>query len=45
MLYAVLCYNSEDYVFSWSKHEEEAVMAKLIAAQEMVRAGSRPVAC
>ena len=40
MLYAVLCYNSEDEVFSWSKQEEEAVMSRLIAAQEkMARAG------
>ena len=40
MLYAVLCYNSEDSVFSWSKQEEEAVMGRLIAAQEkMARAG------
>jgi hypothetical protein len=40
MLYAVLCYNSEDTVFSWSRQEEEAVMVKLRAAQEkMARAG------
>ncbi len=40
MLYAVLCYNSEETVFSWSKQEEEAVMGKLIAAQDkMARAG------
>ena len=40
MLYAVLCYNSEDTVFSWSKQEEEAVMARLRAAQEeMAKAG------
>src|SRR5919197_1118463 len=40
MLYAVLCYNSEDSVFSWSKQEEAAVMTKLIAAQEkMAKAG------
>ena len=40
MLYAVLCYNSEDSVFSWSKQEEEAVMGRLIAAQEkMAKAG------
>ncbi|HET6621375.1 MAG TPA: YciI family protein [Dongiaceae bacterium] len=40
MLYAVLCYNSEDTVFSWSKQEEETVMTRLIAAQEkMARAG------
>jgi hypothetical protein len=29
MLYALLCYNSEDMVFSWSKEEDDAVMAKL----------------
>jgi hypothetical protein len=40
MLYAVLCYNSEESVFSWSKEEEEVVMTRLIAAQEkMARAG------
>jgi hypothetical protein len=40
MLYAVLCYNSEETVFSWSKQEEEAVMARLVAVQEkMAKAG------
>jgi hypothetical protein len=40
MLYAVLCYNSEETVFSWSKEEEEAVMTRLIAAQQkMAKAG------
>ncbi|HEY2658925.1 MAG TPA: YciI family protein [Caulobacteraceae bacterium] len=29
MLYAILCYNNEDAVFSWSKEEEDAVMARL----------------
>jgi hypothetical protein len=29
MLYAFLCYNNEDAVFSWSQAEDEAVMAKL----------------
>ena len=29
MLYALLCYNSEEMVFSWSKAEDDAVMAKL----------------
>jgi hypothetical protein len=29
MLYALLCYNSEDMVFSWSKEEDDAVMARL----------------
>jgi hypothetical protein len=29
MLYAVLCYNSEEMVCSWTKEEDDAVMAKL----------------
>ena len=34
MLYAILCYNSEDDVFSWSKEHEAEVMDKLFAVQE-----------
>ena len=34
MLYAILCYASEDVVSSWSKVQEDAVMEKLIAVQE-----------
>ena len=35
MLYALLCYNSEEMVFSWSKEEEDdAVMAKLHKVHE-----------
>ncbi|KXF75480.1 hypothetical protein ATN84_19685 [Paramesorhizobium deserti] len=34
MLYAILCYNSEDVVGSWSKEEEDEVMGKLMAVQE-----------
>ena len=29
MLYAFLCYNNEDAVFSWTREEDDAVMAKL----------------
>ena len=29
MLYAILCYHDEDVVCSWSKEEDDAVMAKL----------------
>jgi hypothetical protein len=29
MMYAVLCYNDEKTVWSWSKQEEEAVMVRL----------------
>jgi hypothetical protein len=34
MLYAILCYASEDVVCSWSKEQDEAVMADLAAVQE-----------
>jgi hypothetical protein len=34
MMYAVLCYHSEDAVCSWTKEEDDAVMAKLAVVQE-----------
>jgi hypothetical protein len=34
MLYAILCYNDEVAVFSWSKAEDDAVMAKLAVVHE-----------
>ena len=34
MLYALLCYNSEEAVVSWSKEEDAAVMAKLAAVND-----------
>ena len=44
MLYAILCYDSEDVVGSWTKEEDDAVMAKLGGrAAEARRAGqARP---
>jgi hypothetical protein len=40
MQYAILCYHSEDIVCSWSKEEDDAVMAKLAVVQEkLARAG------
>ena len=40
MLYAILCYNDEDAVWSWSKAQEEAVMAKLgVVHDRLTRAG------
>ena len=40
MLYAVLCYHSEDVVTSWSAEQEHAVMDKIAAVQEkLVKAG------
>ncbi|WP_119421263.1 YciI family protein [Desertibaculum subflavum] len=46
MLYAVLCYNVEDVIGTWSKAEDEAVMAKLRTVQEKWSAQGRlgPVA-
>lgn len=46
MLYAILCYNSEDLVASWSKKEEADVMARLGAVQEKLSKAGRlgPVA-
>ncbi|MEJ0071888.1 MAG: YciI family protein [Pseudomonadota bacterium] len=34
MLYAILCYNDEDVVWSWSAAEDQAVMAKLRVVQD-----------
>ena len=34
MLYAILCYDSEETVFSWSKEQDDAVVAKLMAVQD-----------
>lgn len=34
MLYAILCYHVEDVVGSWTKAEDDAVMAKLAVVQE-----------
>ncbi|HEX7758378.1 MAG TPA: YciI family protein [Caulobacteraceae bacterium] len=37
MLYAMLCYNAEDLVFSWTQEEDDAVMARLSAVHEKLR--------
>ena len=34
MLYAILCYHQEEVTCAWSKAQDDAVMAKLLAAQE-----------
>ena len=34
MLYTILCYNSEQVVGSWTKEQDDDVMAKLIAVQD-----------
>ncbi|TIL40370.1 MAG: YciI family protein [Mesorhizobium sp.] len=46
MLYAILCYASEDVVCSWSKEQDDAVMEKLLGVQEKYAQAGRlgPVA-
>jgi hypothetical protein len=46
MLYAILCYDSEDVVGAWTKEQDEAVMAKLGVVQDKLAAQGRlgPVA-
>ncbi len=34
MMYAVLCYNTEDVVCGWTKEQDDAVMAKLSVVHE-----------
>lgn len=41
MLYAILCYNNEDTVFSWSKAEDDAVMARLDVVHQKLAAQGR----
>ncbi|HKA78884.1 MAG TPA: YciI family protein [Xanthobacteraceae bacterium] len=46
MLYAILCYNDENVVGSWSKQEDDAVMAKLLVVTDKLAKKGRlgPVA-
>jgi hypothetical protein len=46
MLYALLCYHDEDFVGSWSKEQDAAVMSKLSVIQDRLKKEGRlgPVA-
>jgi hypothetical protein len=46
MLYAILCYDSEDVVGSWTKEQDAAVISKLDVVQDKLRKEGRlgPVA-
>ncbi len=46
MLYAILCYHDEDFVGSWTKEQDAAVMQKLAVVQEKLAQQGRlgPVA-
>jgi hypothetical protein len=37
MLYALLCYNDEKVVYSWTKEQDDAVMARLDKAHQKFR--------
>jgi hypothetical protein len=41
MLYALLCYNSEETVFAWTKEEDDAVMARLGVVHEKLADAGR----
>jgi hypothetical protein len=41
MLYALLCYNNEDAVSSWSQAEDDAVMARLARVQAPLEKAGR----
>jgi hypothetical protein len=34
MLYAILCYESEDAAHSWTKEQDDAVMARLAVVKD-----------
>jgi hypothetical protein len=46
MLYAILCYHDEDFVGSWSKEQDAAVMSKLSVVHDRLKKEGRlgPVA-
>jgi hypothetical protein len=46
MLYAILCYHDEDFVGSWTREQDAAVMAKLAVVQDKLKKEGRlgPVA-
>ena len=41
MLYAILCYNSEEIVYSWSQEEDDKVMADLDVVHQKLHAQGR----
>jgi hypothetical protein len=46
MLYAILCYHDEDFVGSWTREQDAAVMTKLAVVQDKLKKQGRlgPVA-
>jgi hypothetical protein len=44
MLYAILCYNDEDTVWSWTKEEDAAVMGRLAVVRQRLAGKMGPSA-
>jgi hypothetical protein len=46
MLYAILCYDQEDVVGAWTKEQDDAAIARLVAVEEKLAQAGRlgPVA-
>ena len=43
MLYAMLCYNEEQFLWSWTKEDEDAVMGALERVRETLAARASSV--
>src|SRR3954467_13119038 len=41
VLYAILCYNSEEMVTSWSQEQDDAVMARLNVVHERIQGAGK----
>lgn len=41
MLYAILCYNEEKAVATWTKEEDDACMLRLAQVEDTMRAGGK----
>ena len=41
MLYAILCYNAEDVVGSWTKEEDDATMVRLAAVEQKLASAGK----
>lgn len=45
MLYAILCYNNEKTVFSWTKEQDDAVMGRLQVVHDRLEAAGKLGPC
>jgi hypothetical protein len=45
MLYAILCYNNEKQVFSWTREQDDAVMGRLSVVHDKLEAAGKLGPC